>query len=109
MNKYTKERVEIIKQCSTMIHGISGRPIANCGSFADNQLLDFGTGENEANATRIAALWNGTLTIPTSALEAGVIREMVEALEEALTGKNISILHHATADKIRAVLDKLKE
>src|SRR5690606_23921954 len=37
-----------------------------------------------ANARRIAATWNACEGIPTEALEAGVVREMVEALETAL-------------------------
>lgn len=39
--------------------------------------------EYEANARRIHALWNACQSIPTETLEAGVVEEMVGAVQEA--------------------------
>lgn len=41
----------------------------------------FGKGSATGNARRAVAAWNATKGIPTEALEAGVVREMVDALE----------------------------
>ena len=40
-----------------------------------------GGGTSEANARRICAAWNACEGIPTEALEAGVVRDMLEALQ----------------------------
>ncbi|UXO93966.1 hypothetical protein Pan3_44 [Pseudanabaena phage Pan3] len=43
--------------------------------------------EGKANARRIVAAINATAGIPTEALEAGVVRELVEAARELLAAK----------------------
>jgi hypothetical protein len=46
------------------------------------------------NARRILALWNTCTGIPTEALEAGVIQDMKDALEDALDKINSEYCSH---------------
>lgn len=38
--------------------------------------------ESEANAVRLTAAWNAVQSIPTAALESGVIADLIEALKD---------------------------
>lgn len=58
--------------------------------------------EERANARRFAAAWNATRSLPTEALEAGVVEEMVEVPKEIDTGNLYDGIQ-----KARALLSKL--
>jgi len=69
----------------------------------------------QANAQRIVATWNACEGIPTEALEAGVVREMVEVLKETQTAMNwadcdgrLTSALHSCGQRIDAVLAKLR-
>ena len=59
-------------------------PLAT-GWVEDAWIGDDATDESKANARRIVAAVNGTSTLSTEALEAGVVDKLVEALEWAMS------------------------
>ena len=63
------------------VASISGRSVCSTGGYSDNNPETYD--ENKANARRICAAWNACEGIPTEALEAGVVKDMLEALRIA--------------------------
>ena len=62
------------------VASFSGRSVCSTGGYSDNNPETYD--ENKANARRICAVWNACEGIPTEALEAGVVKDMLEALVE---------------------------
>ena len=62
------------------VASISGRSVCSTGGCSDNNPETYD--ENKGNARRICAAWNACEGIPTEALEAGVVKDMLEALLE---------------------------
>lgn len=67
-----------------------GRHVANTGGYESNIDPVNVLKENKGNALRLTAAWNACTGIPTSALEAGAVRELVEVAK-----KSVGTLPHA--------------
>ena len=69
-------------------------------------------GEMDANARRFVACWNACMGIPTEALEAGAVKELLEACEEALNIMEVDLQLEADDDPtvkiLRAAIAKAK-
>lgn len=79
--KHTPGRLHVGPPGSFSINAENGHGICEVLHYCDdpgfdNKQLDI---EPKANAERLVAAWNACLDIPTEALEAGVVKELLEA------------------------------
>lgn len=96
VNRHGYEATYIYHQC---IEDEAGSPV--CAVWCPD-----GNAEQEHATRRLVASWNALAGIPTESLEAGLVREMAEALRLVLKGGSCADWSRAM-DAARAVLAKL--